>query len=1012
MQPICLSYSKDDGAEAKALGLWLLENGWTEALIDDGASGEAIRRCEAVIFLVSRGWLADEERRAGYWRSRSLGKAVFCVIVDALPIEDLPSGMSVSGRVFALAPDDEASMVRSFEADRAVTFSIRGLDALRAALVQTRVNARFFAWPPQNEPDRAPYRGLEALDAVDAGVFFGRDAELVEALDALRSLAAGGPGRLFIVAGEAGAGKSSFLRAGLAPRLGCDDASFLFLPVIRSTEGGLFGPGGLAEAISDAARRRGRPLPDTDIREAIAAGGESFRRLLEDLTSRTAAERDIGASPPTLVIAIDQAESLLCDNDESRRLAALIAGLASEDRPAVIIVLAMRLSDYGALQREKLFAGFRPCLFALPSMSRDAYRSVIEGPAGRLPPAGRMEIEPALVEALLDDLDESGDDPLARLAFALQSLYRLCAYDRIIRKADYEKCGRLAGMIDAAAGRVLAIAGADPGAPRDRDARLALLRRGLIPWLACNVPGSGTARRRRARMREIPLDSLPLIELLAEERLVTRGVDRPGDEPTFELAHDILLDRWKQLRDWLAEEPALDETMEKLKRAASEWDAHGRSAEWAKHAGALLQKAESIYAKPEFLARLDAVDRAYLIACRERQKSTPRTDVSHPPEELQIPEEERVARKSDYSLRNSRRTRRLEALAWTGLATTLVAAGLAGWLWRSPPETGRDATAKLMQSEATLAAAINSINRSLDGLAKKLAGETESQASLLVDAFDDLLKLQQQLADYNAQSEDLRRSQSVALNHISEVFLAKGDTEAARAAARRSVAVMGALSSSRPQDAGWRRDLSVSYEKLGDAQAAAGDLAGARKSYGDDLEIARSLSTAAPRDAQRRWDMSVSYEKLGDVQLAQGDLKGALESYGDARAVREALTTENPGVQNWRRGLAVSYEKIGIALAKRQETKQAIAAFEGALEIYQTLTRANPADPQTTVYAVVPHWWLADLDKPKAREHLDAALAILQPLAESGRLSDDKRKWMAQIKAARGALDEASSAKR
>ena len=62
---------------------------------------------------------------------------------------------------------------------------------------------------------------------VDAAVFFGRDAEIVLGLDALRGMRATGVTSLFVVLGPSGAGKSSFLRAGLLPRLRRDDRRFL-----------------------------------------------------------------------------------------------------------------------------------------------------------------------------------------------------------------------------------------------------------------------------------------------------------------------------------------------------------------------------------------------------------------------------------------------------------------------------------------------------------------------------------------------------------------------------------------------------------------------------------------------------------------------------------------------------------------------------------------------------------------------------------------------------------------
>jgi hypothetical protein len=55
---------------------------------------------------------------------------------------------------------------------------------------------------------------------------------------------------------------------------------------------------------------------------------------------------------------------------------------------------------------------------------------------------------------------------------------------------------------------------------------------------------------------------------------------------------------------------------------------------------------------------------------------------------------------------------------------------------------------------------------------------------------------------------------------------------------------------------------------------------------------------------------------------------------------------------------------------------------------------------------VVRHWRLADLDKARAREHLEAALAILEPLATAGRLPSTKREWITAIRTALAALDQ------
>ena len=278
--------------------------------------------------------------------------------------------------------------------------------------------------------------------------------------------------------------------------------------------------------------------------------------------------------------------------------------------------------------------------------------------------------------------------------------------------------------------------------------------------------------------------------------------------------------------------------------------------------------------------------------------------------------------------------------------------------------------------------------------------------SVAGDVLNRARRLRDQLTGGEANSNDLRRRQSIALNQAVEARLAMGDTKSAFAAAQQSAALMEALLASNPADAGWRRDLSVSYEKVGDVQKAQNDFAGALMSYRADLAIAEALSASDPGNAQWRWDLSVSYEKVGDVQQAQGDLAGALKSFRDAMAIRETVSASHASNAGWRRDLAVSYERIGDTLEKQNDAHGAVAAFERALAIYQELARTHPDDTQSLVFSVVPHWRLAELDKAKQRENLGAALAILKSLATANRLDEKRRGWLTQIRAQLAALDE------
>ena len=193
-----------------------------------------------------------------------------------------------------------------------VTFSAEGLQRLKHDIEEAGLGAKYFAWPPQNDPDRPPYRGLRALEAEDAGIFFGRAGPIVEALDRLRGLRETAPPRFLVILGASGAGKSSFLRAGLLPRLARDDRNFLPLPIIRPERAAISGEAGLLAALrTPLLRRTSRCRAPTSHRHQwrrrkAQAAPASARRQGDAERSRWRNQ----AEPPTLIVSIDQGEEL------------------------------------------------------------------------------------------------------------------------------------------------------------------------------------------------------------------------------------------------------------------------------------------------------------------------------------------------------------------------------------------------------------------------------------------------------------------------------------------------------------------------------------------------------------------------------------------------------------------------------------------------------------------------------------------------------------------------------
>jgi hypothetical protein len=639
---IFLSHSSANNAEAIAIRDWMIAHGWDDVFLDldperglkagerwQEALKRAAERCELVVFLVSPVWAASKWCLAEFLLAKSLNKRVFAVIVEPTPFSELPTEMTAEWQITDLttgARDYHATVTLPGGKTADVVLGTEGLDRLRIGLVQAGLDPKHFAWPPANDPDRAPYRGLLPLEADDAGIFFGREASVIDALDRLRGLREAPPPRLLVILAASGAGKSSLLRAGLRPRLARDDRQFLVLPVIRPERVAISGEAGLLRALEGAFQAAKLSVARADLRAAIDGGSTKLRALLSMLTQKaTPAATDTTVTPkaPTLVLSIDQGEELFLDEgqQEAQRFLSLLRDLVTADAPAVIVLFTIRSDNYERLQLAKELESVRQQMLSLPPMPRGSYAEVIKGPARRLEGTPRaLRIDDALVDALLTDIEAGGaKDALPLLAFTLERLYGEYGATGNLKLEHYEKLGRIEGSIEAAVEQAFKAADADPKVPKDKQTRLALLRRGLIPWLAGIDPDTGAPRRRVARLSEIPAEARPLIDLLIEQRLLSTDVAKGTKETTIEPAHEALLRQWGLLQDWLKEDATLLAVLDGVKRASRDWAANGKTTTWLTHATARLEAAERLSDRPDLAANLEPTDSEYLAACRKAE---------------------------------------------------------------------------------------------------------------------------------------------------------------------------------------------------------------------------------------------------------------------------------------------------------------------------------------------------------------------------------------------------------
>ena len=90
-------------------------------------------------------------------------------------------------------------------------------------------------------------------------------------------------------------------------------------------------------------------------------------------------------------------------------------------------------------------------------------------------------------------------------------------------------------------------------------------------------PGEGTEdTRRMARKEEMGEESWPLIQKLADARLIVTNRGAAGGE-TVEMVHEALIRRWRQLEYWMNEDRAFRVWQEKLRFSQRQWAAAGQA---------------------------------------------------------------------------------------------------------------------------------------------------------------------------------------------------------------------------------------------------------------------------------------------------------------------------------------------------------------------------------------------------------------------------------------------------
>ena len=700
MSRIFLSHSSLDTREAVALKQWLAEQDpplANEIFLDvDPGSGlqtgtrwkDALRRanarCEAVICLLSPNWEASQECRVEYRTAENLNKQIFMARLEPSTGDDLTSEWQRCD----LFDDGKKTQV-DVGGGPPVEFATGGLYRLRDSIRGAGIGAESFVWPPPSDVGRAPYRGWEPLEETDAAVFFGRDAQIVKALDALRGMRLSGTSALFVVLGPSGTGKSSFLRAGVLPRLRREDRRFALLDIVRPERNALTGDSGFAHAIAKTRSVFGLSQPSLgDIKTAcancdVAAVSGWLAEIREAAASRMVdRDGDQGApAAPTLVLPLDQTEELFSvDSGESADIfLRLLAGMCEQLNATEIglaVAATIRTDRYEALQTHPALTEIGTLLFdELKPMPPTQFKEVITGPGRRATEAGRpLTIAPDLVDRLLADAAE-GADTLPMLALTMARLYTDYGSTGELTLAQYESMGGMRRVVQTEIDEVLSFD------PRKRADELAALRAAFIPWLATVNPDNDQPMRRVARWTDLPEASRPLIDALVAKRLMVK--DTRDGEAVVEVALESLLRQWDTLAGWLRDQRKDLKDADDLERSAADWVANAQDPAWLL-SGSRLLDAENLREKAGFRERLSGT-MAYLSASRASEEQRRAAEEEQRLAQVRAAEEraayaqERQATAEAHTATLRRRSRVLRAV----LAMTVVAAVIAavGFVW-------------------------------------------------------------------------------------------------------------------------------------------------------------------------------------------------------------------------------------------------------------------------------------------------------------------------------------------
>jgi tetratricopeptide (TPR) repeat protein len=955
MARIFISHSSKDNKQAEDLKAWLASIGFEQAFLDfdkhtgipPGADWERtlyreIERAQAVILILTKNWFDSKWCFAEFTQTRALGKSMFALVE------------SPKGETKVVSSDIQHLDLIN---DRA-----EGLERLGRELTRVALNSQGgFHW----QAGRAPYPGLLSFDTADAAIFFGRDDDVLRAIERINARRVQGGPKLIAILGSSGSGKSSLLKAGILPRIARDQSNFLVVPAFR--------PGSNPIANFLAALRAIDPtVQPADV--AQIDNGEKARAFIERL-------RSVAKAPQaTLIIAVDQAEECFTNRNQQaqRDLFKLLSALLSDDNPA-LCVATLRSDHLPDLQvADGLSVPFQE--FSLKPMPIERLGLIVKGPAAVV----GLSVEESLVSALTRDVRTHHALPL--VAFVLRRLYDRYASGGALLQAHYElmrdgELSPLAVAVRDAAGEALAMKQPAPD-------ELAALREAFVPSLV-RVNDEGGFVRQSASLADLPPKAHGMLRALADNRLLVI------DDGIIEVAHEALFQVWPLLAQWLEEEreflvgkSRIEKSREDYVRLPAELRPKGLLA------GILLERAKGwLIAHPN---RFSAEEVAFIrdsIAEAERKER----ELAEQRERVRQAELATAKAEAERARHQAATTRKFLRFAVAAAVALAIFGGTAVYYWIATDAAQR--TAKTNFNLAIDQAASN-VDMVVDNYQ---AGRI---ATGLLNAL--IARAQSTVDDLHSDTADAAAAKAELLRAVGRAYLVTSQASTAEKKAREELAITDRFLALNPTAPEWIELEERAQEELGQCLYWRGDLAGALQYLRTAMTAAQGLVDRFPDNKDYAQDLIEIYRFAGDSLRNQANIDQAQVHYQSWLDLADKLAERDPAEGKWLRDQIFARQRVGDVFIARSQGAEAGIQFQSYLMLAQEGVKREPDNKEFIEAVEVAHERIGDAYFIQGdTDHAVSEYQIYRQLAEKLATADQSNfLWNQDLEVAHQRLGE------